>query len=310
VIEEPCGVDFSTQEVVVARPFGSLRGSLWLPLAEDPRALVLMHPGSGAADRDNDGYFSAIRSYLLSRRYAVASFDKRGVGGSAGAWWSAGIPEQASDVIACIDVLRTLTSHGVPIGLFGHSQGGWVAVEAAASGLELSFLVSNSGPAVTPVAQERHALENRMRAAGVNDDTIVATLDVYDELTGLARQAAPLRAAQDYLNRRRSQQSLAAEEWLTLTDDARSWSELSQLADYDPRPSLSAIRRPLLVLYGADDPLVPVPASVTALLAAVPNALLTVEILSNADHRLQTGQPPSLHPHYFEILETFLTGSA
>lgn len=291
------------------RPFGSLRGSLWLPLAEDPRALVLMHPGSGPADRDNGGYFCDIRSYLLSRRYAVASFDKRGVGGSAGAWWYAGIPEQVSDVIACIGVLRTVMSDRLPIGLFGHSQGGWVAVEAAASGLDLSFLVSNSGPAVTPVAQERHALENRMRTASVSEDTIEATLDVYDELAALARQAAPARAARDYLSRR-SRQSLVAEGWLTLADDARSWSELSQLADYDPLPSLGAIRRPLLVLYGADDSLVPVPASVTNLLAAAPGALLTVEVLPNADHRLKTGQPPSLHPHYFDVLGSFLTHAA
>lgn len=61
-----------------------LAGSVWVP----PRkvtATVLMHPGSGASDRDNDVYFPPIREQLLEAGVAVCSFDKR-VGGSTGRW--------------------------------------------------------------------------------------------------------------------------------------------------------------------------------------------------------------------------------
>ena len=77
-----------------------LAGSWWEPAA--PIATVLMHPGSGPSDRDNDTYFPAIRDQLVAAGIAVASFDKRGVGGSTGDWQDAGIAEQAEDVAAVV----------------------------------------------------------------------------------------------------------------------------------------------------------------------------------------------------------------
>ena len=50
-----------------------------------------MHPGSGPSDRDNDVLFPPIREHLLGAGIAVCSFDKRGVGGSAGSWLEAGL---------------------------------------------------------------------------------------------------------------------------------------------------------------------------------------------------------------------------
>jgi pimeloyl-ACP methyl ester carboxylesterase len=43
-----------------------------------------------------------------------------------------------------------------PVGLFGHSQGGWVLVEAAGRSPEAAFVVTSSGPGVTPAEQERY----------------------------------------------------------------------------------------------------------------------------------------------------------
>jgi pimeloyl-ACP methyl ester carboxylesterase len=116
-----------------------------------------MHPGSGASDRDNDVYFPRIREHLLDARIAVCSFDKRGVGGSTGRWQDAGIIEQAHDLLACVKALLLDPAVPKPIGLFGHSQGGWVVVEPAGRRPEVAFVVANSGPGVTPVAQERYA---------------------------------------------------------------------------------------------------------------------------------------------------------
>jgi pimeloyl-ACP methyl ester carboxylesterase len=86
----------------------SLGGTLWLPV--DPGGVtVLMHPGSGPSDRDNDVFFPPIRQYLLECGITVSSFDKRGVGDSTGRWQEAAIEEQASDAIACLEALRADT---------------------------------------------------------------------------------------------------------------------------------------------------------------------------------------------------------
>ena len=126
-----------------------LAGQLWLPLGH-PRAAVLMIPGSGPSDRHNDVFFPPIREHLLANGIAVASFDKRGVGGSTGDWLSAGIVEQADDALVSLELLsRSAELAGVAIGLFGHSQGGWVAVDAASRERDVAL-------AVTPAAQGCH----------------------------------------------------------------------------------------------------------------------------------------------------------
>jgi alpha/beta superfamily hydrolase len=143
--------DRHRRELVVPNGDVSLAGSLWLPHAE-PVAILLMHPGSGPSDRDNDAFFPPIREYLLEAGVAVSSFDKRGVGGSTGRWEEASIVTQADDALACCDALSA-EAEGTRIGLFGHSQGGWVVVDAASRGEDVSFVVTSSGSGVTPGEQ-------------------------------------------------------------------------------------------------------------------------------------------------------------
>ena len=76
-----------------------LAGTVCLPAGEAV-AGMLMHPGSGPSNRDNDWFFPPIREHLLAAGIAVCSFDKRGVGGSTGSWLEAGIEEQADDLLA------------------------------------------------------------------------------------------------------------------------------------------------------------------------------------------------------------------
>src|SRR5438552_19046823 len=115
----------AVRELTVRSGDASLQGSLWLP-SDTAAATVLMHPGSGPSDRDNDVFFPPIREHLLSAGIAVCSFDKRGVGGSSGRWQDAGIADQAADLLAGLAEFRACGRADLPIGLFGHSQGGWV----------------------------------------------------------------------------------------------------------------------------------------------------------------------------------------
>ena len=99
-IDLECRKHASRRELSVRSGDATLAGSLWVP-AHRPVATVLMHPGSGPSDRDNDVYFPPIRSHLLESGLAVASFDKRVVGASTGRWEEAAIVEQADDALAC-----------------------------------------------------------------------------------------------------------------------------------------------------------------------------------------------------------------
>lgn len=283
----------------------TLAGTLWFPGGQ-PAATVLMHPGSGPSDRDNDVFFPPIREHLLVAGIAVASFDKRGVGGSTGRWEEAGIVEQASDAICCLNLLQG--EIGGRLGLFGHSEGGWVVVEAAARTPEAAFVIASSGPGVAPEQQERQAARLQMQHAGISEEEIDEAQRYYDDVVAMMRGDASLEDA-----RRRVETGPPPRAFVTLglpvlPPDEAQWKLAAGLMSYDPRPALERIRVPFLAVFGGDDPLTPVEESVAAFREAVRPELLDVAIFPNAGHRLEEGDPPGLVDGYLETLSKFILG--
>jgi pimeloyl-ACP methyl ester carboxylesterase len=274
----------------------TLAGTLHRPEGEH-RATVLMVPGSGPSDRENDGYFTTIRAGLLERGIAAASFDKRGVGGSAGDWRDTGPAEQTTDVAAQLDCLRqTVELDPDRLGLFGHSQGGWVVLEVAASDPAVAFVVTNSGPGVTMERQERHSTEAHMAAAGAPADAIAAALVKQDALMALVRDGADF-------------DTVVAAAGGDGPPDALELELVRRWLDHDPRAALEQLECPLLALFGDEDLLVPVEESIAVFRAARADRpeSLDVETLRGADHRLQVGDPKALHPAYEATLGDWIT---
>jgi uncharacterized protein len=281
----------------------ALAGSLWVP-ERAPAATVLMHPGSGPSDRDNDVYFPPIREHLLAHGIAVCSFDKRGVGGSTGKWEQAAIGEQADDALAAVDALLALDDLDSPVGLFGHSQGGWVVVDAASRSADVAFVVTNSGPGVTPGEQERYAAHAHLMREGAAATAIDDALERFDALVDMMRRRVPFEDVRASL----AASHLSADN-LDLPDEEAHWELMSAIFDYDPRPALERIQAPVLALFGADDTIVPVDESVAVYREAVPGDLLTVAVFPDGDHRVQVGDPPRLADGYPEALTSFVTAA-
>jgi pimeloyl-ACP methyl ester carboxylesterase len=290
----------STRELSVPSGDVLLAGTLWLP-ANEPAAIVLMHPGSGPSDRDNDVFFPPIREHLLAEGIAVCSFDKRGVGSSTGRWQEAAIEHQADDALAAVGALLAEGSIDAPIGLFGHSQGGWVVVEAAGRGADVAFVVPNSGPGVTPGEQERYAARTRLERDGADPAEIDDALRSFDALLDMLREGVALDDVRGQL----IAADLSVPVNFELADEA-DWNLMRALVDYDPRPALERIDVPVLALFGEADPIVPVDASVAVYEEAVRPELLAVVVLEGADHRMQVGDPPRLADGYLEALTAFV----
>lgn len=273
-----------------------LAGTLHLP--EGPViATVLMVPGSGPTHRDNDTYFPPIRHGLLATGIAVASFDKRGVGSSNGDWHDTDPVRQAGDVAAQLATVREHPSVATtPVGLFGHSQGGWVVLDVAAADDDVAFVVTNSGPGVTWARQGRYATATHLSASGASQDASETTLRDYDRIVALTRDGAPFEVVQ--------QAALDA----GLADGAPSDPAELELArawlDHDPRGSLERIRCPILALFGGADRIVPVDESVAVFEAARSGrpAGLRVEVFEGGDHRIRVGEPPRPHPDHLPTL--------
>jgi hypothetical protein len=300
VAAEPTGRDLSVRSGDV-----SLAGSLWMPSGK-PAATVLMHPGSGPSDRDNDVFFPPIRAHLLEAGVAVSSFDKRGVGGSSGRWEEAAIVEQADDALACLDALVADAAADAPVGLFGHSQGGWVVVEAASRSPNVAFVVSSSGPGVTPGEQERYATRKYMTDAGIPEAEVEEVGRYYERVISMMRAGTPLAQVRDRVGAEGFPHAFETLSLPVLPENEDEWNLIAALIDYDPRPALERIDVPVLVLLGAEDPITPVEDSVAVYREAVESDLLQVNVFAGADHRLQTGDPPTLVDGYLETLAAFV----
>jgi len=130
----------------------TLVGTLTLPKSGAPYPAVLLIPGSGASDRNEEARFhrpfDVIADYLTRRGIAVLRADKRGVDESEGDWTKADVNVLADDVIAGLKYLTTLPEIDAKrMGVLGQSEGGEVGPAAAAMSSDVSFVVALAGGA-------------------------------------------------------------------------------------------------------------------------------------------------------------------
>ncbi|MBW4720525.1 alpha/beta hydrolase family protein [Saccharothrix obliqua] len=288
-----------------------LAGSLTVPDRGAPVPGVVMVGGSGPSDRDNDTHFPPIRRHLVDAGIAVLSYDKRGVGGSSSDWLDATVDDLATDAAAALDFLRAQPGvRGGAVGLFGHSEGGWVVLRATALRADVPWVITNSGPGMTPAAQDRYALANLLRKSeGITDDEVDAALAAYDRITEAGRRDAPFAEAA-----RIAQSPPTAFSEHAAEVDERYWNFLKRKQDHDPIPDASRLHCPHLAIFGTDDELVPVADSIHHFAAAAHHpdrgsrATLTVEVFPGADHRVRTGGGTRLAPGYLDTLARWITG--
>jgi hypothetical protein len=276
-----------------------LAGTIWHPEGEAV-AGVLMHPGSGPSDRNNDVFFQPIREHLLGAGIAVCSFDKRGVGGSGGNWLEAGLYEQADDLLAGLAIFRAESAPGLPIGLFGHSQGAWVIVEAASRDTPVAFVIPSSGGAISPAKQERYSLSRKLTATEMPE-----ALAAYDALIDVMREHLTLEEGLKQLDAAGVPYRELPGLGFAFEDEA-VWRLFAVISDYEPASALSRITAPVLGLFGAADKVTPPEESVEALRAAVRPELLEVEVFPEGDHRLHHGDQPRFVDGYLDRISSFV----
>jgi len=205
---------------------------------------------------------------------------------------------------------------GVPAGVFGHSQGGWVVLEALRqSRSEVSetpspaFGVTSSWPGVSTTAQERFAVEGSV--VGLSDDahvqarareaawTVLAMCEAGDSHADLLTWADEPGNADDVeLVRRLYGNDLF---------DQAVWDHFVRLSAFDPVPAMKAVDVPLLVVFGSRDAVTPVEQSVAALRGHVRPDLLRIAVVPDGNHRLQQPDTRDFVPGYPDVIIDFIT---
>ena len=276
------------EQISVRAEDAVLAAEVWRP-ENELQAGIVMIGGSGPTDRSNGEYFLAYRDQFTSHGIAVLWYDKRGVGESSGNWAEGTLDDLANDAIAATSALRRVQGDATPVGLFGHSEGGWVALRAAAKSGQADFVITNSCPGTTPGQADRHAVTRAISGETWPEQDKAAALRLYNDLAEAAAHDRDYAYVQ-YLFSSAAQYGILRP-YIEPLDEAL-WTFFKRMHDHDPIPDCRKLPCPHLAIFGALDPLVPVAESIAAFTAAAcgtgrhPVATTTIHVVPGADHRL------------------------
>ena len=193
--------------------------------------------------------------------------------------------DQVAEARTAVDVLRARSDiDPTRIGLWGFSQGAWIAPIVAAESGDIAFLVLVASTGVTPAEQMRYGAVKHARQAGFGDDVARRIVELRTAVEQFERGRLPREVAQ------RAIDSAAGEPWFgqayvrrDLPADPGFWPDM----DFDPAAVFARVRVPTLLFYGEDDEWQPIDASIDAwqrAAAQAGNDDLTVVRLSGTGH--------------------------
>ena len=237
------------EEVRVAASGFSLAATITKPVGQTPPVAgpwpaVLLVPGSGSVDRDEDVFgipiFGQIAGALADAGFLVARYDKRGVGRSGGRAESAALEDYADDVRTMVRYLdRRPDVDQQRIVVAGHSEGGWVALLAASKENKIAGLALIATPGIVGaelvLEQQRHALDRTV-------DSLVE------------------RHAKIDLQRKIHQAVISGEGWDDIPADLRRQADtpwFRSFLTFDPVDAMRRVRQPVIIVQGELDRQVP-----------------------------------------------------
>jgi uncharacterized protein len=263
-----------------------LSGTLCLPSHEDSFPAVLMLPGSGPLDRNENvegqrlNIFNTIAHRLAEMGYASLRYDKRGCGLSTGDYFQAGYFDFVEDAIACFDVLkrnpRCLTDR---IYALGHSEG-------ALTAMHLSFGRTD----VAGIIQLCPSIENI-------ESALLRQASHVREVMGLSVSADPVAAQKKAIERVKN--NLAQPEEVERHHIGLKW--LREMLGLDLREMYARMDVPMLLIAGAKDVQCD-PAEIPSI-RNLTSALVEIHVIPHLTHTLRFDlEEPSIL-HYQALIE-------
>jgi uncharacterized protein len=243
----------SSRSVAISRPNDEpikiaangfvLAGTLSRPTqaAASPRLpAVVLVGGSGPTDRDSLLYgipiLGELAGAIADAGFIVVRYDKRGIGQSGGRAESAGLAEYAEDVRAVVKALSDRKDVDPKrLAVVGHSDGGTVALLAAAKDKRITAVALLATPGVTGaeliLAQQQHSLGRSKMSPAEKQAAVDLQRRIHDAVvTGKGWEQLPI-------NIRRSVDN----------------PEFQSLLTNDPAKVIPEVRQPILILQGTLD---------------------------------------------------------
>lgn len=233
---------------VAARGF-SLAASVTTPVDQERPdegwPAVLLVPGTGLVDRDEniDGVpiFGQLAGGLADAGYLVMRYDKRGIGQSGGRPETADLEVYSDDVRTMIEYLEDRDDvDDERLVVVGHSEGGWIALDAAERerGIDAVVLLAvPSTPGAELVLEQQRRQLDRMETTDAERNRRIA----------LQRQIVDA--------------ALGKGSWDNVPENLRRRADtpwFRSFLQFEPAEVVPRVRQPLLVLHGEGDERLPV----------------------------------------------------
>ncbi len=299
----------------------ALAGTLVLPAGSGQHPAVVLFHGSGAQRRD---LFTA--RWFADQGIAALAYDKRGVGESTGNFRAVPFMELCDDGLAAIGYLKSRKEIDAKrIGVWGLSQGGWLGPLSASRSADVSFVIAVSGPGVSPGEQMIVYYANELRSEDVAESDVREASTLRRDTWNYLSSGVGYEKAQAELERARTKrwykQVKAQQD--DLFGPLQTPAELSKPdhpgfnwyqreMNYDPVPTLRAVRVPALFLFGDRDQLIPVAESVAAIrrvLAEDSHHDFTIREFPNDDHQMRLTTDATyreIDPEYLKTMREWL----
>lgn len=221
---------------------------------------------------------------------AVLIFDRRGQGQSAGDFHNVSFEDLTSDLLFAKDVLKARQDIG-KIGLWGMSQGGWLAPFAASLSKDIAFLVVVSGTPVTPAEQMLYSATFALEENGFTStdvDEMHALRKLHD---GLYRSKVSRSLVQKKIQEAKSQAwfpfaYISAD--LPTDIEKTKWHKTLDfnLTTFIDSVKMPSVKVPTLLVYGEVDPWIPIGESISQWQKKLIN--LIVRQIEDANHFMLT----------------------
>lgn len=248
--------------------------------------IVVLH-GSHMGEASHSFYDHLINT-LTSKGIGVFVYDRRGCGQSDGNFDTASLWDLADDALAAVKVIKSRDDIDKElIGMYGISQGGWIAPLAASMTDDISFLILVSASGVSPSNQMIYAAITSLRENGFSEEIINHAIalkkqvdDYYRGLLDKEYVEEKLKNSQEKAWYKKAFLPINAE----LPLDVRKAKWFYQL-DFNPLGCLSKVNIPMLFMFADHDLYVPVEESTDAYrLATLRNPWISFIRVENTDH--------------------------
>lgn len=302
-----------TEEIHFNNGAIKLAGTLFLPVepASCP-ALTVLHAAAGG----ERGYhfYEHLAELPPAMGVAVLLYDRRGSGESQGVFETADFADLAADGSAAVDYLLSRSEiDPESVGIYGISQGGWIAPLIAANRPEVAFQVIVSGCGVTPAEQMDYSAAYTLQEAGYSEQVLSRALALRASTNAYYR--GEMRRAELVAELR----EVAEESWYprayldapgAIPEDVRASKWFYEM-DHDPLPVWQEVHCPTLFLYADDDRWVPVAESMRRhKLACAHLPEVRFECIPGSDHlmhELGSEDPKRIAAGYLDVLSHWLS---